>query len=147
MSEGCLRLFPLKTINTKWSFHILLSEQLNSNGHVLVYWGWARLISNGFSLRQRPLWRWVQELRDGSAVAPHTPTHKHVWKEQSMIRMQAVQTRGWLELNEEKMRRLGQEWKNPASGKDGVWNWSKEVRRLGERNNELGPGVKNGLPK
>lgn len=72
-------------------------------------------------------------------------THKHVWKEESVIRMQVVQTRGWLELNEKKMRRLWQEWRN-SSWQGWYGDWSKGVgRRLGERNSELGPGVKNGL--
>lgn len=34
MGGGCLRLFPLKNVNTEWSFHILLSEKSNSNGYL-----------------------------------------------------------------------------------------------------------------
>lgn len=53
MGGECLRLFPLKNVNTdlwsEWSFHILLSEKSNSNGYLLVYWEWAGLSSNGFS--------------------------------------------------------------------------------------------------
>lgn len=47
----------------------------------------------------------------GFAKELEGPTHKCVWKEEPMIRMQAMQTRGLLEGE---MRRLWQDWKNSS---------------------------------
>lgn len=60
------------------------------------------------------------KLGKGFAKDLESPTHKHVWQEEPMIRMQAMQIRGLLEGE---MRRLWQDWKNSS-----LYGWCEGLK-------------------